>query len=100
MDEELDMSQRCVLEAKKANRILDCIKRRVASKLREVILPLYSILMRSHLEYCIHLWGTQHKKDKDLLEWVQTRATKRIRGMKHLSSAERLRQLGLLSLEK
>ncbi|KAK4826242.1 hypothetical protein QYF61_006594 [Mycteria americana] len=86
-DEKLNMTQQCVLAAQKANCILAHIKRSVTSRLREVILPLYSTLLRSHLEYCIQLWGPQHKKDMDLLE-------------QHISYEHRLRELGLFNLEK
>jgi len=55
VDEKLNLTQQCGLTAKQANRILGCIKRRVASRSREVILPLYSALMRPHLEYYIQL---------------------------------------------
>ena len=57
VDSRMTMSQHCALTAQKANCILGCIKKSMASRAREVILPCYSVLVRPHLEYCIQMFS-------------------------------------------
>jgi len=64
-DDKLTMSQQCALVTMKANGILRCIKKNLASRSKEILLPFCSALLRSGLEYCVQFWAPQFKTDKE-----------------------------------
>lgn len=95
----LKSSSQCVAAANSANRTLGMIKRTFINRDRNTLLRLYQSLVRPKLEYCVQAWRPYLKKDVDLLENVQRRATRLMFKDRGFSYGERLRILGLTTLE-
>ena len=100
VDEKLNVSQQCVLAVQEANGILSCFRRELASRVRAMIVPLYSALMRLYLVHCVQIWGPQLGEDVKLLERVWRRVMEMIRGLECISCEGRLKELGSFSPEK
>ena len=96
---DMKVSEQCGIAAAKGNQILGLIRRNIVYKEKELIIPLYKTIVRPHLEYCIQAWRPYRKKDIDMLERVQRRATKMIQKLRNISYEMRLKECGLTTLE-
>ena len=96
---DMKVSEQCAIAAAKGNQILGLIRRNIVYKEKELIMPLYKTIVRPHLEYCIQAWRPYRKKDIDILERVQRRATKMIQKLRNISYEMRLKECGLTTLE-
>ena len=93
-------SEQCISAVNKASQVLGMIKRNIVYKSKDNIVRLYKALVRPRLEYCVQAWSPYYRKDIEMLERIQKRATKMIEGYKGLSYEERLSRTGLISLEQ
>ena len=97
---DLKSRKQCINVRNKANRVLGFISRSVSNRTSEVILKLYLALVRPHLDYAVQFWCPHYRMDINLLESVQRRMTKMICNIRNLPYDERLKKLGLHSLER
>ena len=96
----MKVSEHCRIAASKGNQVLGMIRRNITYKDKSLIIPLYKAIVRPHLEYCIQAWSPYLRKDIDMLEKIQRRATKLIPGLGDLTYYEdRLKECGLTTLE-
>ena len=96
---DMKVSEQCGIAAAKGKQVLGLIRRNIVYKEKELIIPLYKTIVRPHLEYCIQAWRPYRKKDIDMLERVQRRATKMIPKLRNISYEMRLKECGLTTLE-
>ena len=99
MNANMKVSEQCRIAASKGNQVLGMIRRNITYKEKSLIIPLYKAIVRPHLEYCIQAWNPHLRKDVDMLEKIQRRATKLIPELRDLTYEERLKECGLTTLE-
>jgi Reverse transcriptase (RNA-dependent DNA polymerase)/Endonuclease-reverse transcriptase len=92
IDKNGKSSEQCVSAVKKANSVLGMIKRNIHFKSRDVVIRLYKSLVRPRLEYCVQAWSPHLRKDIDMIERVQRRATKLIEGYREFSYEDRFKK--------
>ena len=99
MNANMKVSDQCRIAASKGNQVLGMIQRNITYKEKSLIIPLYKAIVRPHLEYCVQAWNPHLRKDVDMLQKIQRRATKLIPELRDLTYEERLKECGLTTLE-
>ena len=96
---DMKVLEQCGIAVSKGNQIVGVIRRTITYKENQLIVPMYKVIVRSYLEYCIQAWRPYRKNDIDKLERIQRRATKMIPELRDLSYENRLLQCGFTTLE-
>ena len=96
---DFKVGRQCAEAAKKGNRILGMISRTFSCKSKVIVKQLYKSLVRPHLDSCVQVWRPHLKKDIEVLEKVQRRATRMVDGYRGMEYEERLKRIGLTTLE-
>ena len=99
MNANMKVPEQCRIAASKGNPVRGMIRRNKTYKDKSLIVPLYKAIVRLPSEYCIQAWSPYLRKDIDMLEKIQRRATKLIPGLIDLRYEERLKECGLTTLE-
>ena len=89
----------CTQAVQKAYQVLRSIRRSFKHINKQSFLILYKTFIRPHLEFAPQSWNPSLRKDIDLIEKVQQRATKMVSSLKNLDYNTRLQELGLTTLE-
>jgi ribonucleases P/MRP protein subunit RPP40 len=90
VDSSMKFSEQCSAAVKSANSTLGIIRRHIKSRKKNIIIKLYKRLVRPKLEYCVQAWCPYLKRDIEIIERVQHRATKLVGECAGLSYADRL----------
>lgn len=99
ISKDFKFSKQCLKVEKKSQKLIGYIKRQFKYRNKDVVLQLYTSLVRPHLEYAVQFWSPSLQKDISRLEAVQARATKLIPSIRQLGYQRRLNRLNLYSLE-
>ena len=99
IDKDLKFQHHIAESVKKANRKLGLIRRSFSCLDKEIFTNLYKSIVRPNLEYGCTIWSVIYKKEAITLENVQRRATKLVSSIRHLTYSERLRALGIPTLQ-
>lgn len=79
----INMSQQCTEVAKKVSAVLVCIINTVSNRTREVIVPLYTVMVGLQLRCCIQFSASDYMKDIELLRCVQRIVKKLLRRLEN-----------------
>ena len=99
MNANMKVSEQCRIAASKGNQVLGMNRRNIPYTYKSLVVPLCKAIVRPHFECFIQAWSPYLRKDIDMLEQIQRRATNLIPGLRDIIYEERLKKCVLTTLE-